>query len=284
MMRRVLMGSTVLAALMVCGAASAQETPPTPPPPVTDAPPADPAPAVPLSQEPTQVVAPPPVQAQTTTTVAPAPVPVSTTTTTSAEQSGYVVQEKRCGLVDHSCRHPHLEFALDGGGAGFNESGPFGFNTSIGHVTSAGPSWGARVGADLLPWLGVDAHYIGMNNQVHGAAVSTAGGTGLLTTGATLEVRFIAPLPYVQPYAIVGGGVYHTALTGNDAAQANSQLYSGTSWGMPLGVGLNVPIQDGVSVGAEAVYHRLFGESYSNNTDFDGGDITTFNAVVRAKL
>ena len=233
---------------------------------------------MPAQSEPTQVVAPPPPPSP------PAPVPVATTTTTSAEESGYVQHEKRCGLIDHSCKHPHVEFALDGGAASFNESGPFSFNTSIGHVTSTGPAWGARVGTNLFRWLGVDAHYIGMNNDVHGAASSTVGSTALLTSGGTVEVRFILPIPFVQPYALVGGGIYHTAVTGSDAARANSQLFSGTSWGMPLGVGLNIPIQDGVSLGAEAVYHRMFGESYSLNADFNGGDLTTFNAVVRANL
>ena len=82
----------------------------------------------------------------------------------------------------------------------------------------------------------------------------------------------------MQPYAIVGLGVYHTAVTGDDAAKAGSQLYSGTSKGAPLGIGINVPISDGISAGGEAVYNRMFGESYSNNQDFPGGDITTFNA------
>ena len=243
---------------------------------------------MPLAEVPAGVVpppaAPPPVspEAQSaTTTVAPPPEP--TQQALAADQASYT-PDPRCGLIDHSCKHLHLEVALDGGGEHIVENSVFGFNDSTGKVTSTGPAWGARVGTRLTSWFGLDLHYIGMNNHVNGAAASTAGGTALLTSAATFEIRFIAPIPYVQPYIVGGIGFYHTSVTGSDAATAKSPFFGGTSKGSPVGFGIQVPIKYGVTVGGEAIYHRMFGEVYSRNDQFDGGDFTSFTAVVRAAL
>lgn len=53
---------------------------------------------------------------------------------------------------------------------------------------------------------------------------------------------------------------------------------------MPFGVGLSIPISNGVSAGAELTYPRFFGESFSKDEEFGGGDLTTLDAIVRARL
>lgn len=258
MKSRVALAGGVLGALFVCGAASAQEQ--VAPPPAAPPPPA----AVPTY----------PAYATTA---------VSTTTITSAEPQVAMPKPKSCGLINHACKVPHFTLAVDGGAAAFNESGPLGFGTGTGAVTSGGPSWGVRVGAELLSWLAVDAHYMGMSNSGRGAATPN-GDVRLLTSAVTGEVRFTAPLPYVHPYVYGGAGVYSTSVTGDDSAQAASPMHGSTEFGVPMGAGIDVPIKDGISAGAEVTYHRFFGEEFSGTEEIGGGDLTTANAVIRARL
>lgn len=188
-----------------------------------------------------------------------------------------------CGLVIHTCKLPHLTLALDGGVGTTNESGPFGFNTGVGTVTNAGPSWGIRAGVDLYKWIAIEAHYIGIDN--HGTNDATPNGSvHMLTSAGTGEFRFTIPFKYVQPYAYVGAGVYHTSITGSTTAKNASPLFGSTELGMPLGLGIGVPLTGAITFGGEVTYHRLFGEQFANNDEFEGGDFTTFNAVLRARL
>ena len=255
----------VLGAIFVCGTAAAQET----------LPPADTGMPTVVTPQPTAEPAPTSAPATATQT--------STTTVTSAEPMPYVPAKKSCGLINHDCKGPHFALAIEGGAAAFQEAGPFAFNTGIGSVSSTGPSWGFRVGADLTRWLGVDAHYVGMNNRASGEAIP-GGSVSLLTSGFTGELRFTAPIPYVQPYLLTGAGVYTTSITGSNAAQGKSPLFGSTEFGVPLGVGLSIPISDGVSAGGELTYHRFFGESFAGKEEIGGGDLTTMNTVVRARL
>jgi hypothetical protein len=176
-------------------------------------------------------------------------------------------------------------FGGDLGISVMNEGGPFGFNGGVGTVTSAGPAWGARVGVELFRWLALEARYVGMYNSAQ-ASVSPAGTVGYLTTGGVAVVRFTAPLPFVHPYIFGGAGFYDNSLVGSSGAKAGSSLLSSSQPGIPMGFGLDVPLTWHVSVGAEATYHFVIGESFSNVTtpDIGGGDFSTFNAVVRFRL
>jgi Outer membrane protein beta-barrel domain len=180
---------------------------------------------------------------------------------------------------------PALVFGADIGVSKMNESGPFGFDTGVGTVTHAGPAWGVRVGVDLFPWLTLEARYVGMYGPVQ-SSVSPAGSVGFLATGGEAVARLTAPLPYVRPYIFGGVAYYDVALVGSSEAKAASVLFSSSQPGIPLGFGFEVPLTWHLSVGAEATYHFMLGESYSNVTTngIDGGDISTFNAVVRARL
>ena len=79
-----------------------------------------------------------------------------------------------------------------------------------------------------------------------------------------------APTRYVQPYLFFGPGWYWTSVSGSsqsDAAHPQQRVS-----GVPIGVGLQVPLGRGVGLGAEATYHRLFGGKPSENDDIGGGD------------
>ncbi len=188
-----------------------------------------------------------------------------------------------CGLIIHTCKLPHLTLGLDGGVGATNESGPFGFGTGVGTVTSAGPSWGIRAGVDVYKWIAIEAHYIGIDN--HGTNDATPNGSvHMLTSAGTGEFRFTIPFKYVQPYAYLGAGVYHTSITGSSSAKAASPLFSSTEFGTPMGLGIGVPLTGAITFGGEVTYHRLFGEAFADNEEIGGGDFTTFNAVLRARL
>jgi hypothetical protein len=180
---------------------------------------------------------------------------------------------------------PKLLFGLDLGVGKMNESGPFGFDTGVGTVTHAGPAWGVRVGAEVLSWLAFEARYVGIYSPVHGP-VSPTGTVGFLATGAEGVVRLTAPLPFVHPYLFGGIAYYDVALMGSSEAKAGSVLFSSAQPGIPLGVGVDIPLTWHLSVGFEATYHFMLGENYSNDTTngIDGGDISTFDAVLRARL
>jgi len=185
-----------------------------------------------------------------------------------------------CTVKHQPCAYPHLAVAVDGGVSHFGEGEPFGFKTGTGSATSTGPAWGARFGAEFAPWFALEAHYIGMSN--HAKDFTSVGGSrGLFTNALVAELRFTAPVPYVQPYLFVGGGVYSTSITGSSTS---TQLTGSTEFGVPIGVGLAVAVCPGVSVGAELTYHRFFGESFSENEDIGGGEPLTGNAVVRVRL
>jgi hypothetical protein len=184
---------------------------------------------------------------------------------------------------------PVLMFGGDLGLSAMTETNPFGFNKGVGGVTGAGPAWGVRAGIELFPWLGLEARYVGMYNSAQ-SSVSPTGSVGFLTTGGEAVVRVTAPLPYVRPYIFGGIAYYDVGLIGSSSARAGSALYSSTQAGIPLGFGFDVPFTWYVSVGLEATYHFQLGENYSTATttkggaSIDGGDLSTFNAVVRVRL
>ncbi len=186
------------------------------------------------------------------------------------------------GCRDRPWDGPRFVFGVDLGVSHMNEGGAFGFGNGVGSVTDAGPAWGLRGGVELLTWLALEAHYVGIYNSAT-SAVSSLGSVGFLTTGGDAIVRLTLPIPYVQPYILGGIGYYEVALVGSASALPGSQLYSSHQPGIPLGVGLDVPLSWHVSLGFEATYHFQIGEVYSSNTTngIDGGDLSTFNVVMR---
>jgi hypothetical protein len=180
---------------------------------------------------------------------------------------------------------PEIMFGADLGFSAMTEAGPFGFNKGVGGATEVGPAWGVRAGVEVFPWLGLEGRYVGMSNSVQ-ASASPAGSVGFLTTGGEAVLRLTAPIPFVHPYAFGGAGYYDVALVGSSGAQAGSVLHSSSEPGAVMGLGLDVPLTWYLSLDAEATYHFLLGESFSAVTTngIDGGDLSTFNAVVRVRL
>ena len=180
-------------------------------------------------------------------------------------------------------RYPRLAIDIEGGFASFTEGGPFGFHDGVGSATSTGPSWGARVGVELLPWLAIDAHYLGIYNPA-GDGVSHNGSVGLLTSAAIAELRLTVPTRFVQPYAFTGIGSYNMSLVGSREAREGSLLYGNSQPGVPFGLGLAIPVTHSVTVGFETSYNFLIGESFSKVDFIEGGDPVVANAVVRARF
>ncbi len=178
------------------------------------------------------------------------------------------------------CSYPHLVFGVDAGVSHFNEGNLFGFGTGTGSITGLGPAWGLRAGVEIKRWFAVEAHYIGMSNPADDS-VSTGGSRGLFTNAIAAELRFTVPTPYVQPYLFFGPGWYSTSVSGSSTT---TQLIGSSEFGIPLGIGFQVPLPRGLSLGAEMTYHRFFGESFSANEDIGGGEPTSFNAVLRFRL
>lgn len=184
----------------------------------------------------------------------------------------------RCWNRPH--RHPIATTSVELGASHFEEGHPFAFDSGTGSVTQTGPAWGLRLGVDLLPWFGLEGRYVG--SYISGNA--QAAGVGFLMTGGEFVVRFTLPTPYVRPYVFGGIGVYGFALLGSDAATTASMLNSSTQSGVPIGIGVEVPLSWHVSFAVEAAYRFLIGESFSANDAIGGADLTTFSGVMRFRL
>ncbi len=186
---------------------------------------------------------------------------------------------------DRPWEGPRFTFGVDLGVSAMNESGPLGFGVGVGTVTEAGPAWGLRVGVDLLSWVGLEARYVGMYNSVQ-SAVSPAGSVGFATSGVDALARLTAPLPFVNPYVVGGIGYYDVSLAGSSQARSASVMHPSSQPALVVGIGLEVPLTWRLAAGVEADYHHQSNESYSAVTTngIDGGDLTTFNVVVRARL
>jgi Outer membrane protein beta-barrel domain len=201
------------------------------------------------------------------------PLALSATSTASAEVQASCSWRARCA-------YPHLVLGVDAGVGHFAEGSPFGFGTGTGSITRLGPAWGLRGGVEITRWFALEAHYMGMSNRADDS-VSTGGSRSLFTNAVAAELRFTAPTPYVQPYLFFGPGWYWTSVSGSSSA---TQLTRSNEFGAPIGVGFQIPLGRGISLGAEATYHRLFGESFSENEDIGGGDPFSLNAALRFRL
>ncbi len=183
-----------------------------------------------------------------------------------------------CPASDEPCLLSHVVLGFELGVGAFEEGQPFAFGEGAGSGTAPGASWGVRIGWEFTRWLAIDAHYLGLENSIN-AQYSGWGSGRLITNAAMLELRLTLPTPYVQPYVFGGAGLYSMVVSGNGTAFNNS-----FQPGFPAGVGVAVPILYNLSVGAEATYHFQLGESFSSTDAISGGDLTTFNAMLRWRL
>ena len=168
--------------------------------------------------------------------------------------------------------NPLISFGLDGGIATFSQG--------VSRAAHPGPSWGARVGLELLPFLTVEARYFG---SYHATRDSVAGaGIGLLTQGTAATVRLTwRGLPYVQPYLFGGAGIYYVSVVGNDASSQATPLRGSPSFAIPAGLGVDVPLNRHFTIGGEATYHALLHENLSSRPELSNGDLWSASTVVR---
>ena len=189
-----------------------------------------------------------------------------------------------CYFKDRPCKSSNFVFAFEAGGGAFVEGHPFAFGKGTGSGTSPGPAWGVRVGYEFTRWFAIEAHYSGTMNLIN-KDYSPAGPARLVTNALLAELRFTAPTPYIQPYLFFGGGLYGTSTAGDTyAARTGSSFHSSTEFGLPMGVGFSVPVTEHMALGLEATHHFFLGESFSENEELAGGDLTNFTAVVRFRL
>jgi len=181
----------------------------------------------------------------------------------------------RCWNRPH--RHPVFTAGVELGVTKLAEGGPFGFNTSVGSVTNAGPLYGLRAGVDLLSWLGFEGRYIG-------GYVPGSGGVGYVVNGGEIVLRLTFPFPYLRPYIFGGIGVYDLALAGSSSAQTASMLESSSQWGIPVGAGIELMLSWHVTFAVEAAFRYQYGEVFSTNGAIDGGDLSSLTGVLRFRL
>jgi hypothetical protein len=122
---------------------------------------------------------------------------------------------------------PEFELGVAFGVSAMNESGPFGFRNGLGSVTNAGPAWSILTGVEFLPWLALEARYLGMYDSAS-ASVSASG--GFLASAGAAVVRLTAPLPYVHPYLLGGIGYYDVHFTGPRRRSCTRAPRRGSRW------------------------------------------------------
>jgi len=137
---------------------------------------------------------------------------------------------------------PQLVVGADFGFAHYGRTeadGDFGF----------GPSWQARIGAQVLPWLGFDARYFGARHDGIGA---------LVAHGGSLDARFSLPFRLVRPYLSAGFGFYSvTAYDEDGVARVNPD----PATQLPASLGVEVLLHEHIGVQAEGTYRFLFDEN-----------------------
>jgi hypothetical protein len=170
---------------------------------------------------------------------------------------------------------PAFKLGLQTGLQYWSEHGPFGTNTGAAQGLAVGYTVGARASAEFLPWLALDVR----GTLSHNEAFPQAGGGSLFTPGILGALRFTAPLDYVQPYALVGGGYYHHTASGSGTA-----LLSGGEPAVVAGLGFAVPVGQKVEIGVEYTFSFLVGESLSSNDAFEGGDPSTMSLFVQYRV
>jgi hypothetical protein len=160
------------------------------------------------------------------------------------------------------------------------ESGVGAFGAGVGDTSTLGPMYGVRMGMGVLPFLTVEGRYVGGYNRTHenrGAGL----GAGLLTNGVSATVRVSFPRPRIQPYVFGGFGVYHTAVTGADRQRQGVTLESTFAAVVPVGIGLELPINFEWSLGIEGTYHAMFRERFASDPAYQSGELWTGSGMAR---
>lgn len=135
-------------------------------------------------------------------------------------------------------------FVAEGAIGAARHTGNFGADQGI------GPSWHARVGAQLGPVVGLEVHYAGAYHEA-GPRLS------LSMAGLSVDARLSLPLDPVRIYVTSGLGVYK--LTGEDAG---GRLLLDAPWApqVPLGAGVELLVDESLGVTAGVTSQLLFAQ------------------------
>lgn len=107
-----------------------------------------------------------------------------------------------------------------------------------------GPAWQARIGAQVVPWLSIDARYFGARHDGIGYLVAHAG---------SLEARLSIPLR-VRPY-LSGGVGWYTVTAYNEDGDA--LVAPDPAMQLPASLGVEVMLHERIGVQAEGTYRFL---------------------------
>ncbi|MEJ7735035.1 MAG: hypothetical protein WKG00_38330 [Polyangiaceae bacterium] len=109
-----------------------------------------------------------------------------------------------------------------------------------------GPAWQVRVGAQVRPWLSIDARYMGARHDAVGSLMAHAG---------SIEPRFSIPWKRIRPYASIGLGLYSVYAYDADG---NAIVEPDPALQMPTSLGVEVMLLDRLGIQAEGSYRFLF--------------------------
>jgi hypothetical protein len=141
-------------------------------------------------------------------------------------------------------------------------------------ATQPGAAFDVRLGLALLPWLDVEARYLGV--LVDGTASVLGEGVQVTSQGGSVVARFSPEVSWYWPYAFVGLGVYHLApIDGAAPPEGGATLQATTALVIPIGLGIEVSLPLGFRVLLEGGYHPLLGERLSADARFASADVWT---------
>ena len=164
---------------------------------------------------------------------------------------------------DHFWHRPRLTAAV-GMGAGQYWRG------AAGDDWGAGPAWQARLGAQLHPIIGAELRYVGAEH-------SAGAGLDVDFAAYSLNVRVAIPLR-VRPYLALGAGWYTLEV---EEADGDALASPDPALQVPMGLGVEVPVIDRISLEAE-VEHRFLA-SQGAQIEFDPGAMHLWSAGFGAR-
>ncbi len=134
-----------------------------------------------------------------------------------------------------------------------------GYTGSLAPVLDPGPAWGAKVSVQPLPYMGIEASYIGSQSQID-PSLPVEGPFVLRTTGV-IDAKFSLPA-MVEPYVFGGIGLSRSTVRRNTDL---SGLRSDTFGVAPIGGGVDAHYGNLV-VGARASYNFFFDDQLTTGT------------------
>ena len=149
-------------------------------------------------------------------------------------------------------------------------TGAGGLSRGMGDATWPGVAWQARIGVQLFPFLAFDGSYSGQFNP--GYAPRSGPSVGLVNDTLSANVRLIAPLGRIMPYAFVGIGPSWSSVAHWNGAQT-TPFRNNVSFAIPVGLGLSTQLSRHWLVNVEASYQPNVGGTFATEPALNTGDL-----------